>query len=1397
MKKAVLLLIVSVLIASAWAWDITPNQLIFKTSKPAQVKGNGRLGLSAFDNYLNSLGAQSVRKITGMPNSQYFMVNVAVEPDYEALVSGKTRFEGIEYVQPNYLNKLHIVPNDELYHQLYHYVVSCPQAWNITTGSDQVLVAVVDSGLNLEHPDLRPNIFINHAEIPDNGIDDDGNGYIDDWIGWDFADAPELAKIALGDYLDQDNDPTDENYHGTHVAGIIGAVGNNGIGVCGVNWNVKLLAVRAGFRTTDSAGFLQDDDAAAAIIYSADMGAQVINLSWGDDKYSPIIADACQYAYDKGAVIVASAGNMPLPFLSYPAKLGTTISVGAVNRNRNLAGFSSYGPDLDLVAPGEDVLSTYMLESPNQYTRMSGTSMSAPYVTGAVALLLALHPGLSPQEVRSRLMDSCDDLGTPGFDMYYGHGMLNVRKLLESTNPPLIHVSSPVEMQGIQSSFDIIGSIQADDFFRYSVMYATKDVPATIIDWLDVETHTNQPSYKNSPVDNDVLAHFYIPGFFEEKTYLVRIQYENKQGKKYNQYFNFRYDNTAPVMREETLQAHFRYEKQDKRYYVTAAFSEVVSARLKIWDSLDQITYCYSAMEDSLVFWALPNSVAEGPIRVQVRAHNASGLTYESGIYPKEENAVFADIQYELIDSYGYEYEVIGEARAPLPQLYDFDGDGNKEYIAMTIATGGYGNVKAYQPGIDAHIVTHDFNDGFWPRGIAEGSTGKAELLYNKADTAYLQLCGENQDYPSVAVWQEKASISGAYVDYNGDGIKDILLIQNLDLEQVIQAYKRVGSDKFVEKTNTLHNTTATDMRNSFVPTIIVDDLDGDRYPDILCADSDGDVMIYEIKNDQVSDLSWEHRLPVRDTHTFTVGDFNGDGRKEFFIGGYVTDVANPFRNFWYFEGFRNTANNQYTSMGTMFFNDVMDQNGINSMDVDGDGKDEIILAITPNLYIIKYIDGEFKPVFRGESASSYNILTFRDANNKPYFATNRSIEDSLYFVQYAQAEPYTGPPIPKNLSIEPLNESSVRLTWLDNGADSYYIYRKDEDGNVVQVCDCPQNSYVDEGLVTGHNYRYSVKAIDSGYTPAEGRLSPWVSATPLPPPQVEYIGMVSGSEVKLIFDTVMQPQILNPGLYSLDHEIGYPISVNSIAAQKGVLLRFRKPLPPSTQPYVLRAENMRGKSGVLCATNSFSFDYEPDTEAPQVQGVLVAEDRASLQIFFSEPIASSPDPLYRGNYTFNTTANDPDNDIRSIDHDSDIITISFIHPLKVSNQPYSIRVENIQDLAGNTISRQHCVARISLSDAKDLSDLKVYPNPVRTSQQSWVAIHNFPMNKKGRIAIYDSGGNLVHKAKLGPYKPELGNNTFRWELRNDSGHRVSSGVYFYVAEMGGETARGKFVILR
>jgi subtilisin family serine protease len=335
--SAFLLLVTTLLPAQ----DITPKQLLFKTTDSLQIQ-RGRTGLTTFDAYLDDLQAFSVSPIQGMPDNHWFSASLAVEPDWSNIRNNPPTFEGIEVIQPNYLSKLLVTPNDPWYSLQQLNLVSLPQAWNYTTGSSMVVVAIIDSGMLTDHPDLIANIYTNPLEIPNNGIDDDHNGYIDDYMGWDFVDAPELADIAVGDYVGQDNNVTDENFHGTHVSGIIGAVANNGIGISGVCWNIKLLPVRAGFKTTGGGGYLQDDDAAAAIIYAADMGASVMNLSWGDTAYSAIIADACSYAYTHGVSIVASAGNEPGPNLVYPAKLACTISVGAIDPYKTLAGFSSY-----------------------------------------------------------------------------------------------------------------------------------------------------------------------------------------------------------------------------------------------------------------------------------------------------------------------------------------------------------------------------------------------------------------------------------------------------------------------------------------------------------------------------------------------------------------------------------------------------------------------------------------------------------------------------------------------------------------------------------------------------------------------------------------------------------------------------------------------------------------------------------------------------------------------------------------------------------------------------------------------------------------------------------------------------------------------------------------------
>ncbi|MCK5050088.1 MAG: S8 family serine peptidase, partial [Candidatus Cloacimonetes bacterium] len=271
MKSGWNIILIMAISISLFGMEYVPNQLIFKTTSVKQIY-NKTIGLESFDNFLADRGINNLKSILPKSDNKYFIATFPSDINWNNIKN--YQFDGIEYFQPNYLNEFYLYPNDPEFPNQQVHLDNCniPQSWDYTVGNEQIIVGIVDSGLHFDHPDLQNNIFINQNEIPDDGIDNDDNGYIDDVHGWDFVDAPELSSIALGDYLEQDNDPDDELNHGTHVAGIISADTNNEEGVSGISWNSKLLIVRSGFKTM-SGGYLQDDDAAAGIIYAADMGA--------------------------------------------------------------------------------------------------------------------------------------------------------------------------------------------------------------------------------------------------------------------------------------------------------------------------------------------------------------------------------------------------------------------------------------------------------------------------------------------------------------------------------------------------------------------------------------------------------------------------------------------------------------------------------------------------------------------------------------------------------------------------------------------------------------------------------------------------------------------------------------------------------------------------------------------------------------------------------------------------------------------------------------------------------------------------------------------------------------------------------------------------------------------
>jgi subtilisin family serine protease len=287
-------------------------------------------------------------------------------------------------------NRFADVPNQSNEYDWGLDAISVPEVWNQGYSGQNIVVAVVDSGVDFSHADLNDNIWMNSGEIFDDGIDNDRNGYIDDIIGWDFVS---------NDY----NPIGESNDHGTHVAGIIAAEGD-GYGINGVAYNAKIMPVRV----MDENGHGNDINIANGIYYAANNGANVINLSLGGG-YSSEVEAAVKYATERGAIVIMSSGNNGESEPLYPAALAKNwgIAVGAIDSNWNVADFSNQaGSDSSInyvVAPGVGIYSTI---PDNKYDFMDGTSMAAPYVSGVAALMLSANPYLTPQQVRQIIMET-------------------------------------------------------------------------------------------------------------------------------------------------------------------------------------------------------------------------------------------------------------------------------------------------------------------------------------------------------------------------------------------------------------------------------------------------------------------------------------------------------------------------------------------------------------------------------------------------------------------------------------------------------------------------------------------------------------------------------------------------------------------------------------------------------------------------------------------------------------------------------------------------------------------------------------------------------------------------------------------------------------------------------
>jgi parallel beta-helix repeat protein len=528
--------------------DFVPGELIVKFKEKIKFYSNNdnqkflTTDITSVNLLNKKYSASFTEKITNSKSNLY-KLNLALETDIQTAAEKYTNNPNVEYAEPNYIYQINIIPNDPLYNQQWALNntgnndgipdsdIDAPQAWDITTGKTNITIAIADTGIDYTHPDLIENLWINTKEDINNNqkfdnwpkwrkkdgitgdidnIDNDGNGYIDDVIGWNFDK--------------NNNDPMDNFGHGTHCAGIAAAVTNNNKGISGISWNSKIMPIKIG-----SERKLDLFAAIEGINYCVENQADIISMSWGGPGYAESLKETLDNAYKKGIILVSGAGNIPIDigvYSFFPASYKNIIAVSATNNKDELASFSSYGIPVTVAAPGVEILSlraknTNMGEDEkyvvdNDYYIASGTSMACPQVSGIVALILSKNPDLTPLEVETIIRSSTDKIIT---NKYAGIGRINAYTALQKTYPVTAKINGSNFIRDIKGPININGSAHGQGFQKYIIEYGKGVYPK------------NWTQYYNSttPIKNNTLTKFNT-STLDDGVYTIRLKLITNQG---------------------------------------------------------------------------------------------------------------------------------------------------------------------------------------------------------------------------------------------------------------------------------------------------------------------------------------------------------------------------------------------------------------------------------------------------------------------------------------------------------------------------------------------------------------------------------------------------------------------------------------------------------------------------------------------------------------------------------------------------------------------------------------------------------------------------------------------------------------------------------------------------
>jgi len=1259
----------------------------------------------------------------------------------------------------NHRFRVHSEPVDDPYlvQQWYHQRIQSSAAWENFTINPKIIVGLIDTGIDYLHPDLQGSLWINMKEDLNgngmrdeedmNGIDDDGNGYIDDVIGWDFTDAPRFA--GSGDDTEPDNDPMDEfsGGHGTEIAGIMAAQTDNGQGIAALVPGLRVMNLRAG----TASGYLEEDDVARAVIYAMDNGAQIINMSFGDIVVSQFLRDVIEYAYSQNMIIVASAGNSGSTEIHYPSGLKETISVGATDEADKLASFSNRGGTVDLVAPGVDILST----SPGgTYQESQGTSFSAPMVSAAAAMLLCIDPSLSVEQVRNQLKTSAEDLGAAGWDGQFAAGRLDLKKATQLDPLPgtlMIHAPAAGSSTAADTVAVVITATGAD-LVSLNIEWGVGEDPLT---WYTLIDHY---AYQ---VVSDTIAILPLDQL-PDTTVTFRLRILTWEGKTAETRSFFLIDRTAPqITNHDNLTL---LDDDDTAVLVRFQTDDITNA--------------------DLFFRSPQGSGSYNPFRLDYQTINHSYL------FKYDEQPQSTDYYLRVINRSGLQTvdNNKGQYYHFTPRPAGISPDSFKE--TDTSLPAGYLLPEAteFENGLFLRKMGTAFTGIPRDAGDADGD-GRQEILIGYGLRSYLLEAEDAGSWPSRVVWADSSGFwAGRICDLDGDGKNEIIGKSGQDFILL----ECTGDNQFSQEFR-FENLSSGDNQLG-PPRTEVTDLDGDGYQELIFGDYDGDLIIYENSGDNQFIYRTAIRLPLGDaTNFFTSGNIFSGGRQTLIAGTHTSDQVNYEHEFaaqyWQFSVIESPANNTYR-MGQQIliygFADLREfECGIAAGAFAGEDNDLLFLAPYPDLYVFRADGDSLIPIWHQTNSNTNTILSADfDGNGRSEFYAHNGEKISAF-----EAGDASRPPAPAKVTAYPLNADSIGISWQAVvGASRYYLYRGvNPDGLVLLDSVVAGLRYTDRLVEENIRYYYALQTVSLSTGNPFSLLSRIVSAVPNKAPEVDTLIVKGERSVEIYFDEAMDPETLVPLNFKLHNEDLPVSSVIAFRNTEAALLSFAGALKTGYS-YELLLSGLRDTSFTMLRPQDTSqtFIYTSGIlEKPYIREWYFESDQVLVLRFNQE--MNSESVLNTGNYSL-----EPSGQVMEVKM---IDTLALAFRYRLSEDTYHghsgvttyLTMQNLSDTRGNQMNEGKRIALLEM--VRDIGNLMVYPQPV-TGQDDWLVFSNIAPGTE--IRIYDINGHFITSLR-----EEDQNGGLRWDLHDQQGRKIAAGIYIYYATFDNQQKIGKFTVVR